>query len=298
MSENSDTTKVPEGTADPAKATGAGPGGLSRKWTFGILALCFLFVLMPYLFWQGTWFGKPLSDAEIEKNLTDTESPRKTQHALAQIADSIIRKEASAKRWYPKVAALAVHPVDEIRITVAWVMGQDNSVPEFHQGLLGLLRDANPMVRRNAALGLVRFGDASGHDEIVAMLRPYTMSAPFAGALDQRLKPGDAVNPGTLLGRIRADAEEKEVRSHVPGTLAHWIVAENSAVQQGQGIVELEPDSTMVWEALRALVFVGTSGDLPEVERFSLPRANYPEQVRSQARETMLAIRKRTKRSN
>lgn len=292
MSEANDTTPGTGGGVDPAEATAPAAGGLSRKWTFGILALCFLFVLMPYLFWQGTWFGKPLTDAEIGKNLADTETPRKTQHALAQIADSIIRKEAAVKRWYPQVIALASHKVDEIRITVAWVMGQDNSVPQFHQALLSLLRDPNPMVRRNAALGLVRFQDASGHEEIVAMLSPYTMPAPFAGALNHRLKPGDALNPGTLLGRIQTGSEEKEVRSQVPGTLSRWLVAENSVVQVGQGIAEIEPDTAMVWEALRALVFVGTVADLPAVERFTLPRANQPEQIRSQARETMLAIRK------
>lgn len=280
-------------TPAPENAAPAAPGGLSRKWTFGILALCILFVLMPYLFWQATWFGKPLTPEEITKNLADREHPRKAQHALAQIADAIIRKDESVKRFYPQVVDLATHSVDEIRVTAAWVMGQDNSVPDFHTALATLLRDPNPMVRRNAALGLVRFQDAAGHDEIVAMLKPYAMPSPAAGTLAQRLKPGDAVNPGTLLGRIKVGEEEKELRSHVPGTLTRWLAPDNSPAQSGQPIVEIEPDPALVWEALRALVIIGTPNDIPAIENYLAPRANFPQQIREQARESIAAIQKR-----
>ncbi len=277
----------------PSPSTAPASGGLSRKWTLGILALCFLFVLMPYLFWQATWFGKPLSPEEIEKNLADTEHPRKIQHALAQIADAMIRKDAGVTRWYPQVAQLATHGVDEIRVTTAWVMGQDNSVPEFHDALLVLLQDSNPMVRRNAALGLVRFNDAAGHEEIAAMLRRYAMPSPLRGTLTQRLKAGDAVNPGTLLGRINMGADEKDVRCQVSGELSEWLVPQSAAVEVGQPIAGIEPDATMVWEALRALVVIGKPEDSPAVERYLAPREGWPEQVRMQARETLAAIKKR-----
>ena len=286
---------APANPSTPANTTPSAPpsGGLSRKWTFGILALCFLFVIMPYLFWQATWFGKPLTDEEIAKNLTDREQPRKTQHALAQIADAIIRKDATVKRWYPSLPPLAAHPVDEIRVTAAWVMGQDNSVPEFREALRTLLGDANPMVRRNAALGLVRFADAAGHGEIVAMLHPFTVPAPYAGTLAQRLKPGDAVNPGTLIARISVGQEEKEVRCPVPGALSRWLTPDNAAVSPPQPIAEIEPDATVVWEALRALVLIGQPADVPAVEMYLAPRQGFPEQVRTQARQTLAAIHKR-----
>ena len=58
--------------------------------------------------------------------------------------------------------------------------------------------DGSPMVRRNAALSLVRFGDATGRDEIRSLLVPYSMPSPYAGALSVRLRTGDAVNPGTI----------------------------------------------------------------------------------------------------
>ncbi len=267
----------------------------ARKWTYAVLALAFLFVLMPFLFWQQTWFGRPLTDAALEKHLGDEEHPRKIQHALAQLADRMVRGDAAVKRWYPRVAALAAHRVDEIRITAAWTMGQDNSVAPFRETLAGMLRDPHPLVRRNAALALVRFGDHAGHGEIAAMLRSYAMPSPRAGALAQRLKPGDAVNPGTLLGRIKAGDEEHEVRATVPGTVERWLASDGAAVAAEQELLSIAPDSAMVWEALRALVFVGRVEDLSAIERYTAVMPDMPEQVRRQARETILAIEKRAK---
>src|SRR3984893_17475680 len=176
--------------------------GLKRRWLFVILAMTFLFVLMPFLFWQATWFGKPLNDAQLQKSLVDREHPREIQHALSQVADRMLARDAftrdSARQFYPQVVQIAQNGQDELRLTAAWVTGQDNSIPDFHQELLRLLQDPNPMVRRNAALALVRFGDASGLAEIRSMLQPSAIAAPSGGsALDERLKPGDAINPGT-----------------------------------------------------------------------------------------------------
>ena len=275
-------------------AAQAPPKGMARKWLFGVLALAFLFVLMPFLFWKATWFGSPLTDEELQKNLTDLEHPRKTQHALAQIAERMMRKDPAVKQWYPQVAALAGHKVDEIRTTAAWAMGQDNSVPEFHQALLRLGADPNALVRRNAALALVRFNDDSGHREIVSMLQPYVMAATHAGTLSERLKPGDVVNPGTLLGRIKSGDKEIEIRAAVPGTLERWLVIDGSAVTRAQEILSISPDSTTVWEALRGLVLVGRAEDLREIEPYARGVAGMPEQVRQQAQEAMTAIKQRS----
>ena len=88
---------APAETAETPGASAAKPSaGLSRRWTFGILIVAFLFVLMPFLFWQSTWFGRPLTDEEIVKNLAHTEHPRKTQHALSQIADRIVARDPAA----------------------------------------------------------------------------------------------------------------------------------------------------------------------------------------------------------
>jgi len=273
---------------------------MKRRWMLAILALTFLFVLMPFLFWQGTWFGKPLSIAQLQQALADNEHPREIQHALSQIADRILSPDEqtrlSARQFYPAVLRIAETGTPELRLTAAWVMGQDNTVAEFHQQLLRLLRDASPMVRRNAALGLVRFGDHSGRDEICALLAPYSMTAPFPGILVTRLRPDDAVNPGTLLGRIQAGGaggEEKEFRSEVPGTVNRWLVPDGSTVSAGQPIVLIDPSPTEVWEALRALYLIGEPQDLPAVEQFLRGGDAVPLNVRQQAEVTARAIRSR-----
>lgn len=264
------------------------------RWTYAILILAFLFVLMPFLFWQQTWFGSPLTDEEIGKNFADVQHPRKIQHALVQVEKRIAQGDASAGRWYPNVVAQAASDVHELRMTAAWVMGQDNKIPEFHEALLRLLRDPHPMVRRNAALALVRFGDASGHDEVVGLLLPYELKSPAAGSLDQRLQVGDTINPGTLVGRIAAGGQETEIRADVPGTLEKWLVGEGATVQAGQGIATLAPDYQSVWEALRALVLIGRTEDLPIVERYTSRFGDAPESIQQQARATAHAIRERT----
>src|SRR5437764_9976455 len=46
-----------------------------------------LIVLMPFLFWWNTWFGRHLSDPKLNEYLHDTQKPRHIQHALVQIGD-------------------------------------------------------------------------------------------------------------------------------------------------------------------------------------------------------------------
>jgi biotin carboxyl carrier protein len=269
-------------------------GPLAARWTFAILILAFLFVLMPFLFWNATWFGRPLTDAQLAKALADRSHPREIQHALTQIESRMEAGDLSAHRWYPQVVALASDPIDEIRVTDAWVMGQDNKSAEFHAQLKRLLADPNPMVERNAALSLVRFNDDSGHAQIVAMLRPYPMPAPFAGKLETRLKPGDIINPGTLLAHIKSAGQSREVRANVPGTLETWLVPNASTVNAGQPIVSLAPSESMVWEALRALYLMGRPEDLSDVERFARGVGGMSPQIAQQAQATAQAVRSRS----
>src|SRR6266853_4875349 len=215
--------------------------GIAKKWLVAILVLTFGFVLMPFLLWYMTTFTRPLNDAELETYFTDTAHPRRAQHALSQVADRIMSPNPaireSAKPWYPEVVKSARQGSEELRVTAAWVMGQDNQSLEFHAALLMQLTDANPMVRRNAALSLVRFADPSGHDVIAAMLVPYTMAAPRSGILATRLKPGDIINPGTMVAHVAASAENVEVRSDVPGTISQWLVPDGTQVQGGQPVL-------------------------------------------------------------
>jgi hypothetical protein len=286
-------TKAQAAEERVASTTQAPRKSFGGKWAYGVLILALLFVLMPFLFWNATWFGRPLTDAQIGKALNDRAHPREIQHALTQIEARMEARDATVRRWYPEMVTLASDPVDEIRVTDAWAMGQDNTSQEFHGALLKMLGDANPMVQRNAALSLIRFGDDSGHAQIVAMLRPYVMSSPLTGTLETRLKPGDVVNPGTLVAHVEVSGQRKEVRALVPGTLERWLVANGSAISAGEPLVSLEPSESMVWEALRALYLVGRAEDLADVERYARGGEGFSPQVAQQAQATLREIRSR-----
>ena len=268
--------------------------GVSTRWTLLVIALTLGSILLPFLLWRATWFGSPLSDAQIQQRLTDTSDPRETQHALSQIADRIIRGDASVKPLYPDVARLANSPVVQIRETAAWVMGQDNSVPRFHQTLLELLRDSQPLVRMNAALGLVRFHDASGHAEIVHMLSGQPILAPEAGVLKRELDVGQGVVPDTLVARIVAEKKTVEVHAPMPGSLTGWEAADGARVDAGQPLAMLAPTSEMAWEALRALYLVGEPSDLNVIAPYARGNSGMPAKVAEQARLTMQEIRRRS----
>jgi biotin carboxyl carrier protein len=271
---------------------------MKRRWLFAILALVLLFVLMPFLFWQATWFGRPLTDAQIAEYLAPSSRPRDTQHALSQIEQRIESPDAatrsSARQWYPAIIQIGAQGGEELRLTAAWVMGQDNTAPEFHAALLRLLADPDPMVRNNAALGLVRFADASGHDAIVAMLAPATIVSPDAGTLAIRIKPGDTVNPGTMVARITTGAQKIELRSQIPGTADHWLASEGAQVSAAQPLLVLDPDANNAWEALRALYLIGQPADLPAVDTYAHGVTGLPPAVQLQAAATAAAIRSRS----
>ena len=97
---------------------------------------------------------------------------------------------------------VANYPVEEVRNTDAWVMGQDTSGAGFHETLLKMLPDPSPMVRGNAALSLVRFGDATGRPQIVALLQPAHLTAPAAGRIVDSDRPGTAIHQGGLVAKI------------------------------------------------------------------------------------------------
>ncbi len=129
-------------------------------------------VVVPFYFWQGTWFGRPLQDEELTLFLTDPDKSRRVQHGLSQIAERMERGDPKVAQWYETVAQLSVHPGPQVRVTAAWVMGQDSTSELFHNTLLQMLSDDEVLVRRNAALSLVRFGDDEGLKELRAMLAP------------------------------------------------------------------------------------------------------------------------------
>lgn len=265
----------------------------SKRWTFIVLALTLLFVLMPFLFWRATWFGRPLTDAQLADYLNPKSNPHDIQHGLSQVSDRIVRHDPTVTNFYPEVIALASSSEAPIRTMAAWTMGQDNQSAAFHTALLPMLKDPDPTVRSNAALALVRFRDSSGHDVIVTMLRASPVDAPSAGILQTRLKPGQTMNPGTLLGRIKTPGGETEVRSEISGTLDHWMLPDGANVAPGAHIAAVLPADDAVWEALRALYLIGEPSDLDAIAPYARGGGGAPPQIAEQARSTIEEIRSR-----
>jgi biotin carboxyl carrier protein len=254
-----------------------------------------LIVLMPFLFWWNTWFGRQLSDQQMVEYLNDDRHPRHIQHALVQLGERLAHRDATATGWYPELVRLAAHPVEEVRNTDAWVMGQDPSATAFHEALLRMLADSSPMVRGNAALSLVRFGDATGRPQIVALLQPATIAAPTAGRVTDTDKVGTSIHQGGLVAKILNGQSATEVRSPISGRIQTLTVATGAEVNAGAPIATINPSAEQVWEALRALYLVGQVEDLSAIRAYErLPEI--PDRIRQQAVLTEKAIRDRATR--
>jgi hypothetical protein len=282
------------GSSPTAQATLAAAQPQRRRVSLPLIILAILFVVVPFLTWYLTWFGRTLSDEDLGKYLAEQQNVRHVQQALTQIEARIEKGDTTVRRWYPQVLALTGSPVVEIRKTVAWVMGQDNKSEEFHAGLLKLIEDANPSVRRNAAVQLVRFGDDRGRTELRSMLQPFSVTAPVDGTISSVLGNGADIRENTLLARITdAQNQVQEVRSPLAGKLAEVVAHQGARVATGDVVLRLAPDAEFVFEALRALFLVGTEEDLPEVERYAAGVEGMPERVKQQAAQTARAIRSR-----
>src|ERR1700741_2241634 len=98
----------------------ASPGGaktrrrMSRGQRLLFFVTAWLIVLMPFLFWWNTWFGRGLSDKQLTAYLNDEKRPRHIQHALVQVGERIARHDPGAARWYPDLVRLSSNPVDEV----------------------------------------------------------------------------------------------------------------------------------------------------------------------------------------
>lgn len=258
-----------------------------------ILILAGLFVAATFLAWYFSWFGRELSEADISKYLADEKNPRHVQHALLQIQHRMERGDGSAKHWYPQLVTLSGNAETEFRLTVAWLMGFDNSSPEFHDALLKLLQDQEPIVRRNAALALVRFNDSSGREELVAVLKPYVVKAPVDGVLVSSMNEGTTIARQTLLARIQqSDGNLAGLRSPLPGRVNKIFKANGSQVTRDEDLISLNSDEQSIWEALRGLALVGTKDDL-EVLKSYANSTDTSARVKEQANLTVQAIERR-----
>ncbi len=272
----------------------AEPARISRR-NLLLAIVPVLVLLITFLFWYQTWFGRPLSDAEMAEYLADTSAPHKIQHAVAQLSERMARGDATVRQWYPQLLALARNPAPQLRLMAAWAMGQDNQSEEFHQALRGLLADPEPLVRWNAALALVRFGDATGEPQLRAMLQPLTVLASQAGRLHFKAQELDDLRRGGSVARLDCGngAKPLDVLSPISGTLAERLVKDGAEVTAGEPVALIRPGEAQVWESLRALYLVGQPQDLPDVERYTRDMPAMSERIREQAQLTAQAIRRR-----
>ena len=252
-----------------------------------------LIVLMPFLFWWNTWFGRQLSDKQLAEYLQDQKHPRHIQHALVQIGEHITRHDASVAQWYPQVVRLASDPVDEVRNTDAWVMGQDTSGAGFHEALLKMLGDPSLMVRGNAALSLVRFGDASGRPQILELLQPARVTATQPGKVIDTSAAGTTIHQAGIVAKLQAGDQTLEIRSPITGRLRTLSAQTGQTVAAGAEIATIDPGTEQVWEALRALYLIGQPEDIAAVSPYERELPDISNDVRKQAMETEKAIRER-----
>ena len=210
-----------------------------------------LIVLMPFVFWWNTWFGRQLSDKQLSEYLRDDKKPRHIQHALVQIGERLTKHDTRVTRWYPEVIRLA------------------------------------------SALSLVRFGDATGRPQILALLQPAEVKALQSGKVIDTSTVGTAIHQGGVVAKLEQNGQTIEIRSPIAGRLRNLFVKTGQPVTAGDEIATLDPSIEQVWEALRALYLVGRLDDLPAILPYERELPDIPDHVRQQALLTEKAIRER-----
>jgi hypothetical protein len=255
-----------------------------------------LVVLMPFLFWWNTWFGRTLTPKQMTEYLKADDHPRHIQHALVQLGERMSQHDAGVAQWYGDLPRLATYPREEVRSTDAWVMGQDISGPGFHEALLKMLGDPSLNVRGNAALSLVRFGDSSGRPQIVSLLLPITIAAPESGRVTDTAGVGTAIRQGGLVAKLQKnDGQIRDARSPITGRVRVLLTPTGSSVAAGNPIAIVEPGEEQVWEALRALYVIGQPDDLAAIRPYQRELPEIPDRLRQQAIDTERAIQERAK---
>ena len=280
-------------TTSPAKRP-----GMSTRHRVLFFVTAWFIAFLPIMFWWNTWFGRALPDKQIGEYLRDERHPRHIQQALVQVSERISRHDGKVAQWYPELVRLATHPVEEVRNTDAWVLGQDTGGQGFHDALLKMLNDPSPLVRGNAALSLVRYGDATGRTQIVALLQSVRLTAPIAGRVIDAARAGTAIHQDGLIAKIQNDQQSADVRSPISGRIRTLFAQSGQSVNAGAEIANVDPAIDQVWEALRALYLIGQPEDLAAIAPYERDLPEIPDHLRQQAVLTVQAIRDRSKSVN
>jgi multidrug efflux pump subunit AcrA (membrane-fusion protein) len=156
-----------------------------------------------------------------------------------------------------------------------------------------MLADSSLTVRGNAALSLVRFGDASGRPQIIELLQPADGAAPQSGTVIDTSSVGTAIHQSGMIAKLKAGGQTVEVRSPISGRLRELSAPTGQSVTAGDKIAVVDPSTEQVWEALRALYLVGQPEDIAAILPYDRELPDIPDRVRQQAQATEEAIRQR-----
>lgn len=266
--------------------------GVRLKYSLLAISILLGCVLIPFLFWHQTWFGRVLDSAELTEYLGNGDNSRKIQHGLTQLVSRIEQKDPTIHQWYDDVARLTEHPHVQIRGAVAWAMGHDPASELFHQALISMSTDPKPLVRRNVALSLARFGELAALAELRAMLQPHDIRAPVAGQVRAPRTPGEWVEAGIFLLQLVNDEDIHKVYADVSGQILKGSAQDGTLVQAGDLLLTVAAHPRHIWESLRALYLIGTSQELLLVDTIASD-AHLSEDIRHQAKLTAEAIQKR-----
>jgi len=151
-------------------------------------------------------------------------------------------------------------------------------------------------------LSLVRFGDATGRPQIVALLQPARLTAPGAGHVMDSDRAGTAIHQGGLIAQLKLSdspqpgqpAQTIEIRTPIPGRIRS-VAQTGAKLAAGAEIAVIDPGSDQIWEALRALFLVGQIDDIPAILPYERDLPEISDRVRQQAALTEKAIRERAK---
>jgi HEAT repeat protein len=245
-----------------------------------------------FMLWQQS-LRRNLSDAQLERYLQPTAGDRDTLHATEEISRRVERKDETRKRFYPAVIALASHPETEKRKAAAWVMGRDPAEESFREPLVKLLADEVTLVRHNAALALVLHRSEAARPVLLSMLKETTVAAPAAGTFHPKAKVGEVASLNLPLGTITSASGEALVNAPVEGRVL-TITAEGAEVAQGALVATIGPDPASANSALQALTLpgVGRPEDAEVIEAFLKSMPDLQQQVRDQAQQALLAVKK------
>jgi hypothetical protein len=141
-------------------------------------------------------------------------------------------------------------------------------------------------------LSLVRFGDATGRPEIVALLQPAHITAPTTGKVADADRPGTSIRQGGLIAKLSAHGSVLEIRSPIAGRI-RYISQTGANLASGAELAVVDPATEQTWEALRALYIIGQLDDLEAIRPYERDVPDVSSDVRQQALETEKAIRAR-----